>query len=74
LKKLFLFLGIVLPVIHLSAQNVFSCIIKDVQSQEHLQNVSVILKGTSVGIASDSSGRAIIKNIPNGNMFLYLQV
>jgi outer membrane receptor for ferrienterochelin and colicins len=75
LKKIFLFLGIVLPFIHLSAQNIFSCIIKDAQSQEHLQNVSVVLKGTSTGIASDSSGMAIIKKIPNGkHVFAFTSV
>jgi len=59
----------------LQAQNTFSCIIKDAQSQERLQNVSIVLKGTSTGVASDSSGKASLRNIPDGkHVFVFTSV
>src|SRR4026208_1393577 len=60
---------VILSSMTLQAQNTFSCIIKDSQSQERLQNVSIVLKGTSTGVASDSSGKATLRNIPDGKQF-----
>ena len=67
MKKIFLFsIVFLLSGISGLAQNNFSCIIKDAGSKEPMQNVSVVLKGTSTGVASDSLGKALLKNITNG--------
>ena len=48
------------------AQNVFKAIIKDNDSNEPLTGVNVFIPSLNVGAASDTFGKAVIKNIPNG--------
>ena len=75
LKRSFYFLAFFLFGINTIAQNIFVAVIKDEQSQEPLQNVSVILKGTSTGVASDSSGKVMVRNISNGkHVFVFTSV
>ena len=66
MKNIFLFLYVFFASLFASAQNSFTCIIKDAQSKEPLQDVSVILKEPVIGLKSDISGLAVFKNIPNG--------
>ena len=66
LKKAFFLFAIFINYTLVSAQNNFFCIVKDARTLETMQNASVVLKGTSSGAASDSTGKALLKNIPGG--------
>jgi outer membrane receptor for ferrienterochelin and colicin len=52
------------------AQNNFSCVIRDSASQQPLQGISVMLKGTGKGVISDMNGNVILKNIPDGKQVI----
>lgn len=57
---------LLLLVISTKAQNTFSCIVKDATSGELLQNASITIKGTNIGVVTDSSGKASLSKIPAG--------
>ena len=48
------------------AQTSFKIIIKDSTKNETLSGVSAIIKGTKIATRSDTSGKIILLNIPNG--------
>lgn len=54
------------------SQNIFTCVVKDDETQEPLSNVSATLKGTGKGSSSDINGKIILKNIPNGKQTIII--
>ncbi|MBK7561092.1 MAG: TonB-dependent receptor [Chitinophagaceae bacterium] len=52
------------------SQYSFSCLIRDGNSSESLENVSILLKGSGKGSTSDARGKAVVKNIPAGRQVL----
>lgn len=52
-----------------SDANVFGHVL-DKATGEHLPFVTVMLKGTTIGIATDNSGHYFLKNLPEGNFTL----
>ena len=50
----------------IAAQNTFTCIILDSAGTTALADISVVIKGTGKGSFSDSAGKIVLKNIPNG--------
>ena len=70
MNKIFLSVLFSLCVITASAQNNFSCIIKDASTGEPLPNVSVIIKGVDPGHTSDSAGRVLMK-VQNGKNVIH---
>jgi outer membrane receptor for ferrienterochelin and colicins len=56
--------------IKLSAQNTFKAMITDSITQENLNSVVIVVKGTTNSAGTDSAGNAEITNIPNGNQVI----
>jgi len=50
----------------IQAQNTFKAILKDEDSKEPLIFANVVLKDTHIGAATDTTGRVLLKNIPDG--------
>ena len=50
----------------IQAQNTFKAILKDEDTKEALPFANVVLENTQTGATTDTSGRVILKNIPNG--------
>lgn len=48
------------------AQNRFICTVRDASTKQVLQGAYVILEKTEIGTTSDTTGKAILRNIPNG--------
>ena len=42
----------------------------DKNTREHLPYISVVLKGTTIGVMTDASGHYFLKNLPEGDFFL----
>jgi outer membrane receptor for ferrienterochelin and colicins len=75
--RLFLFICIASLLVGANtySQNIFKTIVKDADSAEPLPRVNIILIGTNIGVATDDSGYAEVKNIPDGNyniLFSYI--
>lgn len=66
MKKAFIFFYIFLCSQFASAQNSFTCVIKDAANGEPLSNVSVLFKGAEPGHVSNSEGKVFIKQVANG--------
>lgn len=66
MKKIILPLFILFACADAFSQNKFICIVKDGATKEMLPGVNVVLDGTTNGVATDIYGKAILKNIPNG--------
>lgn len=66
MKKLFLLLITVVHVSFTFAQNNFSAIVKDAETNEALMDVNVVLKGTTNGTSTNQDGKASLTKIPNG--------
>ncbi len=49
------------------AQNNFKCVIKDSTTKEILPGANIVLKGSTNGVSSDKNGKAVLKNIKDGN-------
>jgi outer membrane receptor for ferrienterochelin and colicins len=49
--------------------NIFGHVI-DAKSGEHLSDVTIVVKGTSTGIATDATGHYFLKDLPTGNITL----
>src|SRR6187402_3256827 len=67
MKKAFMLFYIFFCSLFASAQNSFSCIVKDAVSGEPLPNVSVVFKGAEPGHVSNNEGKAFIKQVANGS-------
>ena len=50
-----------------NAQNNFKCVIKDSTTKEILPGANIVLKGSTNGVSSDKNGKAVLKNIKDGN-------
>ena len=44
--------------------------VKDKKTGEHLSDVAVMIKGTTVGVITDASGHYFLKNLPAGEIRL----
>ena len=42
----------------------------DKNTREHLPYISVVLKGTTIGVMTDASGHYFLKNLAEGDCFL----
>jgi outer membrane receptor for ferrienterochelin and colicin len=72
MRKIFFVLLFIFSGVIAFAQQNFLCHIKDAETNEPLQNVSIVLKGTGKGIPSDSLGNAVIKNMAEGkHLFIF---
>ena len=54
----------------IQAQNTFKAILKDEGTKEVLPFANVVLEDTQTGATTDTAGRVILKNIPNGKQTL----
>lgn len=69
MRKIILLLSILICYqASVSAQNIFTCIIKDAGTKENLQAVTVHIEGTKKTVASDSNGRVVINNLSAGEI------
>ena len=50
----------------IQAQNTFQAILKDEDTKEALPFANVVLEDTQTGATTDTTGKVILKNIPNG--------
>jgi len=55
-----------------NAQNALDMIIVSEENQENLIGATLLLKGTTNGISTNSQGVALLKNIPNGNQTIVI--
>lgn len=62
--------GIFFLCFQLKAQNSFTCIIKDSTTKELLPGVTIMIKGTTNGTATDANGKATLKNIADGEQVI----
>ena len=65
-KLLLIFVSAFCTLSFSKAQNTFYCEVHDSSDHAALTGAAVILKGTTNGAYSDSTGHAILQNIPNG--------
>jgi len=65
IKKTFTLLLVAFATIT-NAQNTFDVIVVSEENQETLIGATLLLKGTTNGISTNSQGAALLKNIPNG--------
>jgi len=49
------------------SQNIFKAVVKEKKTQQPIIGINVIIKGTTVGAASNWEGLIEIKNVPDGN-------
>lgn len=63
---LFTFIALLLFGAEAFSQNIFRALVKDADTGEPLPGVNIIIEGTQTGTATDESGYADIKNIPDG--------
>ena len=70
MKKAFMLFYIFFCSLFASAQNSFSCIVKDSVSGEPLPNVSVVFKGAEPGHVSNSEGKVFVKQVANGKKII----
>jgi len=75
-KESFLVLGIIVLTISLARNSVFAAAnsniegrVLDAQTKSPLPGANVMLKGTSLGAATDLSGRFVIHNVPPGQVY-----
>ncbi|MGB0930768.1 MAG: TonB-dependent receptor, partial [Chitinophagales bacterium] len=66
MKKYILLLMAAWQVSFAFAQNNFTAIVKDAETNEVLIGVNVVLSGTNNGTTTDIDGKAVLTNIPNG--------
>ena len=66
-RKILLFVFTCCSSCLVSAQNNFTCVIKNAITGEPLPNVSILVKGTEPGFVSNVEGKVFMKKIPNGN-------
>ena len=66
MRSIILILFLINAFVTLQAQNTFKAILKDDDTKEPLIFANVVLKNTHIGAASDTTGRVLLKNIPNG--------
>ena len=67
LKALFI-LGILMPVIAIGSK--LEGFVRDAQTGESLPGATVHVKGTTLGVMTDSKGFYVLDNIPNGNQVI----
>src|SRR5688572_30883106 len=72
MRKLLLTITTTLLCLVCFSQNSVSFLMKDARSGEPLENVSVTIKGTTIGIVSDSAGRVLLKKIPEGKQLVII--
>ncbi len=63
MKQILFSLAVFFFLFSASAQNNFSCIVKDETTKEPLQGVTANIAGTNKSVASDNSGRVTFKNL-----------
>ena len=63
----FVFIVLLISAARVLPQNTFKAIVKDADSEEPLVGVNIVFEGTGYGVATNDSGYAEIKNIPDGN-------
>lgn len=73
IRIIYFFLFIITFPSNIFAQNSFKAIIKDEKTNEPLIGVSIHLKGTQNGTATDDKGIAELKNIPNGKQTIIIK-
>ena len=66
MNKLFLSFIFLCSVGTTFAQNTFTAILKDEASKQPLVYANAVVEGTKIGGSSNTEGRVVIKNIPNG--------
>ena len=66
MNKLFLSFIFLCSVGTIFAQNTFTAILKDEASKQPLVYANAVVEGTKIGGSSNTEGRVVIKNIPNG--------
>ncbi|TKB97356.1 TonB-dependent receptor [Pedobacter cryotolerans] len=70
MKKLLLLLAAILYGATAFAQHTFKAIIKDAQTNQPLPGASVLILGSTKGTITDSTGTAILSDIPTGKQIL----
>ena len=45
----------------------------DKETKEHLSYINILLKGTTIGTATDHSGHYYLKNLPEGTFTIIMQ-
>lgn len=66
MQKIIVLLTVMLFIYSANAQNSFKTIIKDAETLESLQGVSIVFKSAATGTSSDDGGFAELRNIPSG--------
>jgi len=70
MKRLFLFVVLICNLSILLSQNTFTAIIKDEDSKKVLPFANVVLENTQIGGSTDTTGKVIIENLPDGKQTL----
>jgi outer membrane receptor for ferrienterochelin and colicins len=55
------------------AQNTFQAIVKDRDSKEPIIGATAIVQGANIGAVTDSNGRLVLENVPNGKQVILLK-
>lgn len=70
MKKLVVLIAALLYTAIAYSQNTLNVIIKDAKTQQALVGATALVQGTKTGSSTDTAGRAILLNIPNGQQII----